>query len=1053
MSQKKEIEIFPAKWPFEEREEYLQACAQSAEWHKKFRKALSKKENKKEFYLDDLEFVSCFKVFSGHYQFTAIHLTTKEFYEVKFLNPVTVSDHKDLERVIQEVGWNQELVYSEYFVDTKWELLQDFNKFSYCYVMVFKKKAYNEALLYQIFERDLSEVTEVELEKMCEEFYWQTTVLSNEDRDSRLSNALKNSPHYETNKKAHPQIDDLLSRLGSKAKIQDEAAVASGKLQKIKQEIVEDIKKKGMPAEDRLLLAQLLGFLGKFSKTEQILNEMIEAGENKGLLSYLLYYFAGLANQRELKEKYLKQALESSDKSQMNELFVTMLTALQAEVSNKRTEAAAIYESRAQKEEETLLKAILLSNLAGIEYESGVEQCKNAITQYNKAMEIVAAIEPKHIFLPFFALKIAQVYAQLHNYAKAKGVLEDKAIKLTETIYGSDSFEMSQLYKELGILCTKLEMKRTGFDYFEKSLAIIEKEPELYYINITENLNFTALILKEAGDRQGALNQLHKGLKLLKEFGGLISPQRAILLNGMGELLTHMGDFNSALELIENALEINMYSPEKSSQEISRNYLNLGLLYKRMGHDSMAKDFFERCIEIKCGLKGESHFEVGALLNTLAILHRDMMDFDNALSYYQRSIDIYRKYGENHPLIAATLNNMAIINKKIGKLDVALDLYQKSLAIAKVNVGEEHADYAITLNNIAVVYLQKNMDDLALKTMEQAYEILKKVCGENHQTAVNIQQNIIYLKNKVQSKQQEPGQKPEGTGTKEETKATGQSLGDVPLSKNKSSNYYEEEKKEYRAPADYGNDDLPPSLKKNPSKQESQQVSKGQQPDTKPEPKQDSPAQKIPDPKDVVIPELYLQCKSEISKALQNIYDTSPELFRSVVTDSQKFDGFCMGLIDTLEGYYASGSEISEEGVAVLVENYSRYYVSRNYSNFMLAQIISQLQGRGLTVIQVGGEGGGANNEEATQGHPVHGHPMHGHPMQGMPIQGMPIQGHPMMRPRQVELDADDLEAIEQLSGFGFDKEKVKKAYVYCGRDKDVTLDYLFELQESEGNQ
>ena len=804
-----------------------------------------------------------------------------------------------------------------------------------------------------------------------------------------------------------------------------------------------------MSVEGKLQLATLLGLFGKFSKTEQYLNDVLEATEEKTLIYYFLYHFAALANQTEVREKYLKLALEAAEKSSSsNKQFVTFISTINDEITNKKSEAAKTYEALSEKEQDPLLKAIHLANAARVNYELGSEQSKHAITQYNKAIDIVTEVNPKHYFLPFFASRIALVYSQLHNYAKSKGVLEDKLVKLTETIYGADSFEMSQAYRDVGVQCLKLEMKATALTYFEKGLAILDKSPEIYYVNIIENLNYMALILKEAGDRHGAIAQLQNGLKLLKEYGGRINPYRATLLNGMGELLTHLGDFNSALELIESALETNLNSPEKCSHEISRNYLNLGLLYKRMGHDSMAKDFFERCIEIKCGNKGEHHFEVGALLNTLAVLHRDLADYNNALSYYQRSIDIYKRYGEHHPLIAFSLNNMAIIHKKNDKLDVALDHYKQALDVVRINVGEEHLDYAITLNNIAVVYMQKNDEDLALKTMEQSYEIIKKAHGESHPSAQNIQQNIAYLKTKIQSKSPGVGQQKQEDKTKEESKVA-QPQGELKMSKSPSSNYYEEEKKEYRPAADYRKDeDLPPNLKKNASKQEpqqpqkSQQVSKEQQPDVKPEKSEiqtEELAPQVPEPKDVVIPEEYLQCKGEILKCLEKIKESSAEMYRATLADKKKFDYLCMGLIDALENYYASGNDITEEGLAILIDKYSGHFLQYNFGNIMFAQIIQQLQSRGITVIQFGGQG----QEEPHQ---------HSHSHCGCGNHEHHHHGH-AGRQIQAELDADDTEAIEQLVSFGFEKEKVKNAYLLCGKDQNVTLDYLYELQENEGKQ
>ena len=235
MSQKSELVIWPSNWPFETQENYLQTYVQKANLHKAIRKALSKKETKKEFKLDDIEFLDYTKKSSSHSQFTGIHNNTNDFLDIVFLTPTTAAEHESLLSMAEHIDQNSNLVYAEYFVDTKWQLLHEFNKFPYCYVLFFQRGALDENLMSEVLNRDVSEVNDDDLHTAFEELFNQSSS-NRAELAKRLHQALEKGSQAENITKNYPKVFELIKKIseGGEYKPQQQNATLSPSFLKLK---------------------------------------------------------------------------------------------------------------------------------------------------------------------------------------------------------------------------------------------------------------------------------------------------------------------------------------------------------------------------------------------------------------------------------------------------------------------------------------------------------------------------------------------------------------------------------------------------------------------------------------------------------------------------------------------------------------------------------------------------------------------------------------------------------------------------------------------------
>lgn len=216
----------------------------------------------------------------------------------------------------------------------------------------------------------------------------------------------------------------------------------------------------------------------------------------------------------------------------------------------------------------------------------------------------------------------------------------------------------------------------------------------------------------------------------------------AAILNDLGELYRHMGNYEKALQLYQRALEINekVLGPQHPGIAITLN--NLALIYRYIENYEKALEFNQRALEIREQALGPQHQVVSQTLNNLASVYFDIGDYKKALLHYQRALEIVEKLPEPQYLsVVAKLNNLARVYSKMRNYEKAMLLYQRALKICEKMLGSQHPDVAITLNNIAVLYRQMENYEESLLLSQRALEIVEKKLGKNHPTTVTIRTN------------------------------------------------------------------------------------------------------------------------------------------------------------------------------------------------------------------------------------------------------------------------------------------------------------------------
>jgi tetratricopeptide (TPR) repeat protein len=210
--------------------------------------------------------------------------------------------------------------------------------------------------------------------------------------------------------------------------------------------------------------------------------------------------------------------------------------------------------------------------------------------------------------------------------------------------------------------------------------------------------------------------QIAEEIELNSEFYADAIEASATAYNNLGSLSATRGDFDQAIELFNNALEINEILHRSEGIAMQKN--NLGNVYFLKGDTQKAKTFYLTSYEMKLNI-GDV---LGSMiqLNNIGVLYLNQGLLDSAEIIFEEIINTYSLY-EDKEGMAIAYNNLGIINQKRNNLDAALEMHTKALLL-DIEIGNKEG-LASDYGNIGVVYHKKDWLDSALTLFDRSLAI------------------------------------------------------------------------------------------------------------------------------------------------------------------------------------------------------------------------------------------------------------------------------------------------------------------------------------------
>jgi tetratricopeptide (TPR) repeat protein/pimeloyl-ACP methyl ester carboxylesterase len=224
--------------------------------------------------------------------------------------------------------------------------------------------------------------------------------------------------------------------------------------------------------------------------------------------------------------------------------------------------------------------------------------------------------------------------------------------------------------------------------------------------------------LTDTGDAQGATLQFKEVVRLSQT--GRDSYLEGAALGGLGQAYTDLGQYDKAIECIQQALVIhrNVGNVLGEGNELG----NLGNVYVRLRRYDEAIKYHKQALEIHRKI-GDARGK-GNNLTSLGVAYKDLEQYDKAFKLLGDALEIYREIGDVRGEGYA-LGNLGVVYANLGQNYKAIELYKQALKNRR-KIGDM-ASEGMDLRNLGLVYADLGQYDEAIKLHEQALEIDRKI--------------------------------------------------------------------------------------------------------------------------------------------------------------------------------------------------------------------------------------------------------------------------------------------------------------------------------------
>jgi serine/threonine protein kinase/Tfp pilus assembly protein PilF len=245
-----------------------------------------------------------------------------------------------------------------------------------------------------------------------------------------------------------------------------------------------------------------------------------------------------------------------------------------------------------------------------------------------------------------------------------------------------------------------------------------------------------AALLSTVGTVYDSLGQYQDALPLLDESLQLQAQSqdrsRLDTLLELGRARIGAGDLPGAEAPLQEALHTAQRDAGATSVQTGHSLWSLGMLRFEQGRNAEAKDLYIRSLSILESSRAPQT-DVSAVLSDLAKVYVLEQQWDLAKQTHERALDIDRRMlGDDHPRVAYRLGNLAIVAQNMGDLKLAETLYLDALKRQQHIYGERHPETAAAKANYGLLLQREGRLSEAEPLLRSALEARLSLNGPNH---------------------------------------------------------------------------------------------------------------------------------------------------------------------------------------------------------------------------------------------------------------------------------------------------------------------------------
>ncbi|XP_068752729.1 LOW QUALITY PROTEIN: uncharacterized protein [Montipora capricornis] len=339
---------------------------------------------------------------------------------------------------------------------------------------------------------------------------------------------------------------------------------------------------------------------------------------------------------------------------------------------------------------------------------------------------------PSYLF--HFCESVARHHATLEQFKHSSSGPEENVHSSVSLCSQECNHPLAKFYQDFGKLhyCTKNYSKALYFQ--TRALDILlrtnKQKGNAYLAHSYHSLGVTQHLL---GDFTSAVQSMQQALDLRIKLFGEDHTSVAKSYHSLGVTQHSLGDFTSALQSKQRALDVRIKLFGEDHASTAHSYDSLEVTQHSLGDFTSALQSHQRALNVRIKLLGEDHASTADSYHELGMTQHLLGDFTSALQSHQRALDVRIKLlGEDHTRTADSYDSLGMTQHSSGDFTSALQSDQRALDVRIKLLGEDHASTADSYHSLGVT--QHSLGDFtsALQSHQRALDVRIKLLGEDH---------------------------------------------------------------------------------------------------------------------------------------------------------------------------------------------------------------------------------------------------------------------------------------------------------------------------------
>ena len=310
--------------------------------------------------------------------------------------------------------------------------------------------------------------------------------------------------------------------------------------------------------------------------------------------------------------------------------------------------------------------------------------------------------------------------------------------------YGEQHKNMAYAYSGIANVYHHLADYPNALVYYHKELEIYKREPQKHLRDLAGVYNNLVDVYEKSGDLDNSIAVGQSALNILRHLDNNLNLVGTTLMN-IGNVLADKGDFLTARDTLNKALDTLLAAAEQNKDMIGRVYFAIGKIDFENSDFGKAIEYFEKALVLFMEALGPDHPDVATINENIGSCFSQLGRLDEAVVNQEQVIIAAKEaYGEDGIRYINTLAQMGHLLGRKGDYKEAAKYHLKAISAKQKQLGEEHPEMAKDFHNVGLAYRYLERYDSAIWFFNKSLDLDRKKFSDTPSVLASTLSDLAY---------------------------------------------------------------------------------------------------------------------------------------------------------------------------------------------------------------------------------------------------------------------------------------------------------------------